>query len=121
MRRGLTLALAVLAIVGVLAPPSFAQAPAPKVTVNGIVDTVTYYGKNTYDGGFQDARDSGWYARNRGVFTITGEVGKAKAVLALEIDLGWGQVSSHESSGTVSGQTLGASTGQIGSPQNGFH
>jgi hypothetical protein len=33
-------------------------------------DTVTAIAKN-YDGNFSDARDSGWWARNRGVFTIT--------------------------------------------------
>jgi hypothetical protein len=120
MRRGLTLALAVLALLGVLAPPSFAQAPAPKVTVNGLIDTITTAAKNI-DANFSDARDSGWWARNRGVFTITGEVGKAKGVLALEIDLGWGQVSSNESVVSNSGQTISSSAGAFGSQQNGFH
>ena len=121
MRRGFTLALAVLALLGVLAPPSFAQAPAPKVTINGLIDTITTATKNGLDGNFSDARDSAWWARNRGVFTITGEVGKAKGVLALEIDLGWGQVSSNESVVSNSGQTISSSAGAIGSAQNGFH
>jgi hypothetical protein len=105
----------------VLAPPSFAQAPAPKVTVNGLIDTITTYTKNGFDGNYADARDSAWWARNRGVFTITGEVGKAKGVLALEIDLGWGQVSSNESVVSNSGQTISSSAGAFGSQQNGFH
>jgi hypothetical protein len=121
MRRGFTLALAVLTLLGVLAAPSFAQAPAPKVTINGLIDTITIYSKNATDSQFADARDSTWHARNRGVFTITGEVGKAKGVLALEIDLGWGQVSSNESVVSNSGQTISSSAGALGSTQNGFH
>jgi hypothetical protein len=105
----------------VLAPPSFAQAPAPKVTINGLIDTVTTYARNSFDGNYSDARDSAWWARNRGVFTITGEVGKAKGVLALEIDLGWGQTGSNESVVSNSGQTISSSGGAFGSQQNGFH
>jgi hypothetical protein len=121
MKRLLVVALAVTAFLGVLSPPVFAQAPAPKVTINGLIDTVSTGGRNSLDGNFAAAPDSGWWVRNRGVFTITGEVGKAKGVLALEIDLGWGQVSGTESVNTNSGQTLTASSSQIGSPQNGFH
>jgi hypothetical protein len=91
------------------------------VTINGLIDTITTYTKNGFDGNFADARDSAWWARNRGVFTITGEVGKAKGVLALEIDLGWGQVSSNESVVSNSGQTISSSAGAFGSQQNGFH
>jgi hypothetical protein len=120
MRRGLTLAVAVLALLGVLAPPVFAQAPAPKVTVNGLIDSITTFAKNNIDGNYADGRDSSWQARSRGVFTFTGEVGKAKGVLALEIDLGWGQVSNNESIVSNSGQTLSSSAGQIGSQQNAF-
>jgi hypothetical protein len=105
MRRVVILLLSVFAIVGMLAPPVFAQAPAPKVTINGLVDFVTTVHRNwsgtpcpppataaaggcdVTDGG----RDRGWYSRERGVFTITGEVGKAKGVLSLEFDFHQGQ------------------------------
>jgi hypothetical protein len=82
----------VVAILGLLAPPVFAQAPAapaPKVTISGLVDFVTTIYNNAFgnndditDGG----KDKGWYSRERGVFTITGEVGKSKGVVALELD-----------------------------------
>lgn len=120
MRRGLTLAVAVLALLGVLAPPAFAQAPAPKVTMNGLIDTVTVYGNNAFDANFSERRDSAWSARNRGVFTFTGEVGKAKGVLALEIDVGWGQVSSNESVSNNGGNTISSSVGAVGSQQPAF-
>lgn len=119
MRRGLTLAVAVLALLGVLAPPSFAQAPAPKVTMNGLLDTVTVWGANVYDSNYAARKDSAWSSRNRGVFTFTGEVGKAKAVLALELDLGWGQVSGNESVSSNS-NTISSSVSGIGSPQPAF-
>lgn len=93
MRKALAAVVFVVAIVGLLAPPVFAQAPAPKVTINGLVDFVTTaYGNwsggtcptgcDVTDGG----RDRGWYSRERGVFTITGEVGKTKGVWAIELD-----------------------------------
>ncbi len=91
-----------IAALGMLAPPAFAQAPAPapapKVTINGLVDFVaTYYynwsggtgadgtgGLNSSD--VTNARDKGWYTRERGVFTITGEVGRSRGVWAVELD-----------------------------------
>jgi len=121
MKRFLVASLAVVAFLGVLAPPASAQAPAPKVTINGLIDTVTTGVRNGIDGNFARTDDVGWWARNRGVFTITGEVGKAKGVLALEIDLGWGQTGSNESIVSNSGQTITASSGAFGSTQNGFH
>jgi len=97
MRRSVVVVLAVLAILGLLAPPSFAQAPAPKVTINGLVDFVTTAYKNWSQSGAQagsavgqpdatNSREKGWYSRERGVFTLTGEVGKVKGVWALELD-----------------------------------
>lgn len=94
MRRVVVLLLSVFAILGMLAPPAFAQTPAPaappapKVTINGLVDFVTNYYSNwpsldVTDGGI----DKGWYSRNRGILTFTGEIGKAKGVLALEFDV----------------------------------
>lgn len=97
MRRSVVVVLAVLAIVGILAPPSFAQAPAPKVTINGLVDFVTTAYKNwSQSGGAANGqlgqpdvtnnREKGWYSRERGVFTLTGEIGKVKGVWAIELD-----------------------------------
>jgi hypothetical protein len=97
MRRSLVVVLAVLAILGLLAPPSFAQAPAPKVTINGLVDFVTTAYKNWSQSGAQagavlgqpdvtNSREKGWYSRERGVFTLTGEIGKVKGVWAIELD-----------------------------------
>lgn len=93
MRRSLVVALAVLAILGMLAPPSFAQAPAPKVTISGLVDFVTDAYANTSQNGGADVTspvDRGWTSRERGVFTLTGEVGKTKGVWAIELDFGNG-------------------------------
>ena len=126
MRRGLTIAVAVLALLGVLAPPSFAQAPAaapaPKVTINGLVDNVNTWGNNSLDTNFASRKDALWASRTRGVFTITGAVGKAKGVLALEIDLGWGQVSSSESvnSNGAGATSITSNSGGVGSPQRAF-
>jgi hypothetical protein len=80
-----------------LAPPAFAQAPAPKVTINGLVDFVTTAYKNWSQSGAQaggqpgqpdvtNSKEQGWYSRERGVFTITGEIGKVKGVWAIELD-----------------------------------
>jgi len=104
MRRIVVVATAVVALLGALSPPASAQAPAPKVTISGLIDTVTNGGKNAYDSNYAETLDSTWHARNRGVFTMTGEVGKAKGVLALEIDVGWGQM----------GLSDGVTSGQIG-------
>ncbi len=95
--RKVVIILAAIAALGMLAPPAMAQAPAPKVTINGLVDFVTSIHKNVSgldvtDGG----RDQAWYSRERGVFTLTGEVGKTKGVWAVELDFtnGAGQVTS---------------------------
>src|SRR3989449_1859728 len=93
MRRLLILAVALVAILGVLAPPALAQAPAPKVTITGLIDQVGTYTKNMsqYDGNLNINRDTQLYGRTRGRFDVIGEVGKAKAVLGIEIDSYWGQ------------------------------
>ncbi len=126
MKRIVVVAAAVIAFLGVLSPPVSAQttaptpaAPAPKVTITGLIDTITTAAKN-FDGNFASNQEGGWWVRNRGVFYITGELGKAKGVLALEIDLGWGQVSNNESVVSNSGQTLSSSGGQLGSAQGAF-
>ena len=116
MRRYWVVALAVLTLLGVLSPPALAQAPAPKVTITGLIDTVTRITKNFEDEAFH-GQDNAWVARNRGVFTITGEVGKAKGVLALEIDLGWGQTGLNESTVAHSGQTITSNASSFGGLQ----
>ena len=98
MRKSVVVVTAVLVVLGMLAPPSFAQAPAPKVTINGLVDFVTSAYMN---GAFQSQagtispnqpdvslgnKKRGWYSRERGVFTLTGEVGRVKGVWAIELD-----------------------------------
>ena len=94
MRRSVVVVLAVLVTLGMLAPPSFAQAPAPKVTINGLVDFVTSAYKNWSQStgapgqsDVTDSREKGWYSRERGVFTLTGEIGRVKGVWAVELDL----------------------------------
>jgi hypothetical protein len=106
-----------------LAPPSFAQAPAPKVTINGLVDFVTTAYKNwsqvaSQTGGVpgqplaSDAREKGWYSRERGVFTLTGEIGRVKGVWALELDFTNGAGNFNASSQNGSLTTVGpASSG----------
>ena len=52
MRRIFVLALAALALLGVVTPDAFAQAPTPTFKINGIIDQVFSYSRNTsnYDG-----------------------------------------------------------------------
>jgi hypothetical protein len=95
--RKVVIILAAIAALGMLAPPAMAQAPAPKVTINGLVDFVISSHKNVSgidatDGG----KDDSTYSRERGVFTLTGEVGRTKGVWAVELDFtnGAGQVTS---------------------------
>src|SRR5437879_5456633 len=65
MRRFLVKALFAFVILAMLAPPGFAQAPAPKVTITGLFDQVTSAGRNTYDGNLTRNSDKEWYARTR--------------------------------------------------------
>jgi hypothetical protein len=89
MRR-MFAAVACLVIILGLAPAAFAQAPAPKVTINGLFDQVTSGGKNIYDGNFSRTSEREWYARTRFRPDFTFEVGRTKAVLGLEMDLTYG-------------------------------
>src|SRR5262249_61767746 len=86
MKRAGVVVLAVLVAIGVLAPSSFAQGPAPKVTINGLVDFVTTAGMNlaytnnqtgmspNLPDGTVGNKEKGWRSRERGVFAITREV-----------------------------------------------
>ena len=125
MRGRLTVAIGILASLAVSVLPAAAQttaAPAPKVTINGLIDNVTVWGGNAFDLNFSARKDSLWGSRTRGVFTLTGELGKAKAVLALELDYGWGQVSGSESVASIGGgaTSINSSAGGIGAPQRSF-
>lgn len=113
MRRGLAVAVAILVLLGVFAPPSSAQAPTPKVTINGLIDTVAASGRNASQditniqspfqaailgrGGATDRRDTESYGRIRARWDIIGELLKAKAVLGLELDTIFGQTAISQS------------------------
>ena len=98
-RTSLAVLMIALAIVALAAPLAFAQAPAPKVTINGLIDNVTSYSQNiaNYNGGLFNRGDSMWYYRTRGRFDFIGEVGKAKGVLGIELDHVLGQAGSNDS------------------------
>ena len=97
MRKLLSLVAAVVVLLGVVASDALAQAPAqapaPKVTINGLVDNVTSWTKNLSIVDLNAGRpgDSEWYARTRVRPDITAELGTTKFVLGLEIDHTWGQ------------------------------
>src|SRR5262249_52410427 len=96
MRRMLVLSLAVMALLGFVAPPDvFAQAaaPTPKATITGFIDNVGTWTQNmtSSDLNWNRNRDHQVYGRTRGRFDIVGEVGQAKAVFGFEIDAYWGQ------------------------------
>jgi hypothetical protein len=112
MRR-LFAAVACLVVVLGLVPVAFAQAPAPKVTIVGLFDQVTSGGKNIYDGDFSRSSEREWYARTRFRPDFTFEVGRTKAVLGLEIDLGYGQVGPND--GGFPGNVAGANVHKGGS------
>ena len=98
-RTSLAVLMIALAIVALAAPLAFAQAPAPKVTINGLIDNVTSYSQNisNYNTGLFNRGDSMWYYRTRGRFDFIGEVGKAKGVLGIELDHVFGQAGSNDS------------------------
>jgi hypothetical protein len=101
MRRIFVLALAALALLGVVTPDAFAQAPTPTFKINGLIDQVTSYNQNlsVYDGNLA-SKDTGWYGRTRGRLDFIGEVGKAKGVVGIELDLAYGQTGSADNNGT---------------------
>src|SRR5437773_11949274 len=102
MRRTLVLALTALALLGVVTPEAYAQAPAtapgapaPTFKITGFIDELMTYSRNV---SVVDADlhriDTIWYGRTRGRFDVIGEYGKAKAVLGLELDFVYGQTGS---------------------------
>jgi hypothetical protein len=114
MRRFLVTAVFTFVILAMLAPPGFAQAPAPKVTITGLFDQVTSAGRNFYDGNLTRNSDKEWYARTRFRPDFEFAVGRVKAVLGLEIDLQYGQSGPNDggfpfnNSGFSGGQAAGA-------------
>jgi hypothetical protein len=97
MRRWLAVVVSVVAILGLMAPAADAQ--APKVTINGLVDQVLSWSRNiSHSDGFNyDKTDTEWYGRTRVRPDITAEVGTTKFVLGIEIDAAYGQVGNADS------------------------
>lgn len=122
MRRTFVLALAALALLGVVAPGAYAQAPGPAAPaptptfrITGFIDELATYSNNTsnFDTDLH-RKDTMFYGRTRGRFDIIGEYGKAKAVLGLELDFAYGQTGSGNSNiATVQGGAVTAPTGAV--------
>src|SRR5256712_12709497 len=110
MQRFLVKTLFTFVVLAMLAPPGFAQAPAPKVTITGLFDQVTAAGRNFYDGNLTRNSDKEWYARTRFRPDFEFAVGRVKAVLGLEIDLQYGQ--SGPNDGGLPGNNTGLPGGQ---------
>ena len=108
-RTSLAVLMIALALVALAAPMAFAQAPAPKVTINGLIDNVRSYSQNiaNYNGGTLQPQRQQWYARTRGRFDFIGEVGKAKGVLGIELDHIYGQAGSNDSTIVNAGAAAG--------------
>ncbi|SRR6266511_288772 len=111
MRRILFLSLALVALLGFVAPPEvFAQAaaPTPKFTITGLIDSVGSWSQNLVNNDANRNRDALFYGRTRGRFDIIGEVGAAKGVFGFEIDATWGQMGFVDSNNTTGCQTSSA-------------
>jgi hypothetical protein len=112
---GLMVRLAALVAPVLLASASaaFAQAaaaPVPRVTANALIDVVATYYRNLSGLDITNSRDKGWYSRERGLVTLTGEVGKTKGVLSLEHDFINGHVCCSFPLGPTAGASLDAET-----------
>ncbi|HWM98707.1 MAG TPA: hypothetical protein VNO54_16830 [Streptosporangiaceae bacterium] len=123
MRRILFLSLALVAVLGFVAPPDVsaqAAAPAPKFTITGLIDNVGTFTQNlsSSDLNLNRNRDHQMYGRTRGRFDIIGEVGQAKGVFGFEIDSYWGQtgfIDSNNGPGCVtSGANSAVTCGAVG-------
>src|SRR3989442_2484959 len=109
MKRFSVPLLSALLVLALMAPSAFAQAPVPKVTINGLFDQVTSLGRNFYDGNYARDNDREWYARTRFRPDFEFAVGRTKAVLGIELDLMYGQGGSNDGGfpGNNSGQVCG--------------
>jgi hypothetical protein len=122
MRRILFLSLALMALLGFVAPPdAFAQAavPMPKFTITGLIDSVGTWTQNmgTSDFNLNRNRDHQMYGRTRGRFDIIGEVGAAKGVFGFEIDSYWGQtgfIDSNNGPGCATNSNGAVTCGAVG-------
>src|SRR2546428_8482197 len=121
VRRFFVPAVLALVILAMWAPPGFAQAPAPKVTITGLFDQITSMGRNTYDGNLTRNSDREWYARTRFRPDFEFAVGRVKAVLGLEIDLQYGQSGTNDGGfpGNNSGSAGGFGSSQLGAANGG--
>jgi hypothetical protein len=92
MRKTVLALLAVFVALAMLAPPALAQAPAPKVTINGLIDNISSWSRNmsNTDVNYDTSTDSEWYGRTRLRPDLTAEVGSTKFVLGVEVDFHWG-------------------------------
>ena len=106
MRKFLVVAVFAFAILGMLAPPVFAQAPTPKVTITGLFDQASGMSRNVQDGSFGRTSDREWYARTRFRPDFEFRVGRTSAVMGLEFDLTYGQVGA-SGAGPGKNQTVG--------------
>src|SRR5512145_1753006 len=105
MRRFIVSGVFAFVTLAMLAPPGFAQAPAPKVTISGLFDQVTSASVNLHDGNLTRTSDREWYARTRFRPDFEFAVGRVKAVLGIEIDLMYGQAGPND--GGFPGNTTG--------------
>src|SRR5213595_3072414 len=112
MRKFLVIAVFAFVTVAMLAPPVLAQAPAPKVTITGLFDQVTSFGKNYSDGNASRDSDHEWYVRTRFRPDFTFEVGRTKAVMGLEIDLTYGVIG-QKGGGTGCAHVLNTDAGDV--------
>src|SRR6266511_2750177 len=128
MRRTLVLALAALALLGVVTPDARAQAPAaapgapaPTFKITGFIDELMTYSQNTSNFDFDLHRnDTLFYGRTRGRLDIIGEYGKARAVLGLETDMVYGQTGSNDSTIVNAGAAATSSVAVMPGTDGGF-
>lgn len=92
MRRILAVLLGVLVLAGVVVAPTYAAAPAPKVTIEGFIDNTTALSNNASVTDLDITRntDDEWYSRTRVNLIFTGEVGKSRLVTFMQLDNNWG-------------------------------
>jgi len=120
MRKIFVLLVAAVVTLGLSAPQAFGQPPAPaapaapKVTISGLVDFVTSLYHNISTGNITQGGDNGWYSRERGVFTVTGEVGAVKGVVAFELDFVNGKTANVGTAGPGSGASFDVETDEKG-------
>ena len=71
MRRMFFLALAALALLGMVSPDAWAPAPTPTFKITGLIDQLITYSSNAsnYENNFNN-RDTQLYGRTRGRFAI---------------------------------------------------